>query len=71
MGTVKIDENTIKIEEVQPEVRTWVTYNRWSLEEQIRNIIVERDVYVANRNSEIERHQAILDEMDKLGIKSQ
>jgi hypothetical protein len=68
MDTQKIDDNTIEISEVVPEVVVKTQYERGFIENQIKTITDDRDNYVALRNKEIQDCNDILTKMDALNI---
>ena len=68
MRRAKISENTIEIEKIIPEARIKLRYNRLFIEQQIKEINAQKKAYDDSRDAEIAECEAIIIEMDKLGI---
>jgi len=67
---VKISDSSIEMDKVTPEVRTTVKYERSFIEQQRKDIIKQSDDFVAARMKEVAECDAILSEMDRLGVVS-
>ena len=65
---MKIDDNTIEIEQVTDSVVTRVQLERGFLERQREGIQAQRDTYCAARDRELAEVDAYLAECDRLGI---
>ena len=64
----KISDTSISMDKVTPAVTVTNTYERGFIEGQIKSITAQRDAYVAARQVELDECNAIIAEMDKLGI---
>lgn len=68
MDAKKIDDYNIEITKTEPVKEVKNTYQRDFIEKQIKDIIASRDAFVAQRDIELDECNAIIVEMDKLGI---
>ena len=67
----KISDTAIEIDKVTPAIPEKITrqrYERKFIEEQIIAITAQRDEMIALKEAELAECQAILSEMDKLGV---
>ena len=64
----KIDENTIAVEKVVPEVRTRVKLERGELEKKKATLKIKKQGYIARIDKEIAEIDSYLAECDRLGI---
>ena len=64
----KISDTEIEVIKTAPVQEVKTIHKRKFIREQLKAIRAQKDAFVAERNIEIAECQAILDEMDRIGV---
>lgn len=68
MASLKLSDSSIQLEKIIPQEVKSVSYERTFIEQQIKNITFQRNEMIAAKEAELAECQAILAEMDKVGV---